>query len=387
MIEGNSKPALTEPLVSDYRLIARRFAGKYLQPHTKQWDRDQFFPIDTMRLAGRYGLMGVLVPEKFGGLGLDYHSYVSIIEEISMVDPAVGLSIAAHNSLCTNHIYLFGDSHQHQRWLRKLAQGTWLGAWGLTEIDAGSDARGMKTQAVYQGDKWVLNGKKNFITHGASSDIAVVLANAVVGGVNKGITTFAVERGTKGFLAGKKDDKLGMRASETAEMIFQKCVIGENQILGKVGQGYKQAMKVLEGGRVSIAALSLGIARGAYQAALNHAKKREQFGQPVIDFQAIAFKIAEMATDIEASRLLIKSAAQAVNQNDNPVVPVCMAKLFASETCVKASSEAIQIMAGYGYLKDYPVEKFYRDSKLCTIGEGTSEIQKLILSRKLSKIV
>ncbi|MCY4298745.1 MAG: acyl-CoA dehydrogenase family protein [Flavobacteriaceae bacterium] len=385
MLEDSSKVSVVEPLISNHIESAKDFAIHHISPFVKQWDEEQFFPIDTMRLAGKYGLMGVLVPNKWGGAELDYHAYASIIEEISIVDPALGLSIAAHNSLCTNHIYLFGNDQQHRRWLKKLAQGTWLGAWGLTELDAGSDARGMKTQAIKQNNQWILNGQKNFITHGASSDVAVVLANAFVEGENKGITAFVVERGTKGFLTGKKDDKLGMRASETAEMIFDNCCIDQGNLLGNIGEGYNQSMKILEGGRVSIAALSLGIAKGAYRAALDHAKKREQFGRRIIDFQAIAFKIAQMATDIEASRLLIKNAAQAVNINENPAIPVCMAKLFASETCVKVSSEAVQIMAGYGYLKDYPVEKYYRDSKLCTIGEGTSEIQKLILSRKLTR--
>ncbi len=385
MREGNSKGSVVEPLISSGIEMAREFAIKHIKPYVKQWDKEQFFPIDTMRLAGKYGLMGVLVPNKWGGYELDYQTYASIIEEISIIDPALGLSIAAHNSLCTNHIYLFGNNQQHHRWLKKLAQGEWIGAWGLTELDAGSDARGMKTQAVKENDYWILNGQKNFITHGASSDVVVVLANAIVEGENKGITAFVVERGTKGFLTGKKDDKLGMRASETAEMIFENCCINHNNLIGGIGQGYRQAMKILEGGRVSIAALSLGIAKGAYRAALEHAKKREQFGRSIINFQAIAFKIAQMATDIEASRLLIQSAAHAVDANENSAIPVSMAKLFASETCVKVSSEAVQIMAGYGYLKDYPVEKFFRDSKLCTIGEGTSEIQKLILSRKLIK--
>lgn len=385
MHEGNLKFSVAEPLISDYIESAKNFATLHISPFVKQWDEKQYFPIDTMRLAGKFGLMGVLIPKKWGGAELDYHAYASIIEEISIVDPALGLSIAAHNSLCTNHIYLFGNDQQRQRWLKRLAQGTWVGAWGLTELDAGSDARGMKTQAIKRNNHWILNGQKNFITHGASSDVAVVLANAIVEGENKGITAFVVERGTKGFLTGKKDDKLGMRASETAEMIFDNCCIDQSNLLGGIGEGYKQSMKILEGGRVSIAALSLGIAKGAYHAALEHAKRREQFGRSIIDFQAIAFKIAQMATDIEASRLLVKNAAEAINTSKNPAIPVCMAKLFASETCVKVSSEAIQIMAGYGYLKDYPVEKYYRDSKLCTIGEGTSEIQKLILSRKLTK--
>ena len=371
--------------VNKWRVIARDFANHFLSPNVRRWDDQQIFPAEILREAGRYGLMGILVSKDLGGQDLDYLCYSAIIEELSIVDPSFALSVAAHNSLCTNHVYLYGKE-KHKQWIRNLATGRSIGSWGLTESTAGSDVKGMGTIAQKIGnDQWIINGKKRFITHGASSDLLVLLARTDVDGVDCGITSFLVERGAKGFIAGKKDDKLGMRSSETAELIFEDCLIRDDNRLGEIGQGYSESMKILEGGRVSIAALSLGIAVGAYNEALKHAKNREQFGKPIIDFQAIGFKLAEMATEIAASRLLVEKAAQVVRSGIGVTIPVCMAKLHASETCVKVASEALQIMGGYGYMRDSIVEKYYRDSKLCTIGEGTSEIQKLILSRKLAK--
>jgi len=314
---------------------------------------------------------------------MGYHEYVTLIETISMVDPSIGLSVAAHNSLCTNHIYLFGTEEQRLRWLPGLSNGTLIGAWGLTEHNTGSDAKSMSTTAKKQGDHWILNGTKNFITHGISGDVAVVIARNGELGDSRGMTAFVVERGTPGFTAGKKENKLGMRASETAEMVFDQCVIPDENRLGPVGDGFIQSMKILDGGRISIAALSLGIAKGAYQAALQYSKERKQFGQPICNFQAISFKLAEMATEIEAAALLTQKASELKNQNLAVTQQGAMAKLYASETCVKVANEAVQIHGGYGFTKDFPVEKFYRDAKLCTIGEGTSEIQKLVIARKL----
>ena len=364
---------------------ARDFAVKYIKPYIKEWDESQHFPIDVMRQAGALGFLGVLIPEEYGGSGLGYHEYISVIEQISIVDPSIGLSVAAHNSLCTNHIYLFGNDTQRSKWLPKLTSGEHIGAWGLTEHNTGSDAKGMNTTAKKAGDTWVLNGTKNFITHGKSGHIAVVIARDGAKGDSRGMTAFVVERGTPGFGFGKKEDKLGMRASETTEMVFDNCVISDENRLGAVGEGFIQSMKILDGGRISIGALSLGVAKGAYQAALQYSKERKQFGKPISSFQGISFKLAEMATEIEASELLLHKAAFDKNQGKNITKIGAMAKMYASEVCVKVANEAVQIHGGYGFTKDYPVEKFYRDAKLCTIGEGTTEIQKLVISRELLK--
>lgn len=329
--------------------------------------------------------MGVLVPEQYGGSGLGYHEYIAIVEEISKVDPSIGLSVAAHNSLCTNHILDFGTEEQKQRWLPKLATGQWIGAWGLTEHNTGSDAGGMSTTAVKDGDFWILNGAKNFITHGKSGEIAVVIVRTGEKGDSHGMTAFVVERGTPGFSSGKKEDKLGMRASETAELVFDNCRIPDSNRLGEVGEGFIQSMKVLDGGRISIGALSLGIAKGAYEAALKYSKERVQFGKPISAFQGISFKLADMATEIEASELLLHKSAFEKNAGRKMTKLGAMAKMYASEACVRIANEAVQIHGGYGYTKDFPVEKFYRDSKLCTIGEGTTEIQKVVISRNILK--
>ncbi len=363
----------------------RDFAEQNIRPHIMDWDESQTFPVELFRKLGEMGFMGVLVPESLGGTGLGYHEYITIIEEISKVDPSIGLSVAAHNSLCTNHILTFGNDEQKKRWIPKLATGEHIGAWGLTEHNTGSDAGGMNTTAVKDGDDWILNGAKNFITHGISGDLAVVIVRTGDKGDSKGMTAFVVEKGTKGFSSGKKENKLGMRASETAELVFDSCRLPDANRLGDVGQGFVQAMKILDGGRISIGALALGIAKGAYEAALKYSKERHQFGKPISDFQGIAFKLADMATEIEASELLLHKAAH-LKQTHKPVTTLgAMAKMYASEVCVRVSNEAVQIHGGYGYTKDFPVEKFYRDSKLCTIGEGTTEIQKLVISRNLLK--
>ena len=365
------------------RQSARDFAETYIRPHVMEWDEVQHFPVDVMHRLGEHGFLGVVIPEEYGGSGMNYQAYVTIIEEISKVCGSIGLSLAAHNSLCTNHIYMFGNEEQRQRWLPKLASGQWIGAWGLTEANTGSDAMRMKVTAVQDGDYWVLNGAKNWITHGKSGDVAVILVRTGELLDSKGITAFVVEKGTPGFMAGKKENKLGMRASETAEMIFDNCRIHKSQMLGKEGDGFVQAMKILDGGRISIASLSLGIAKGAYEASVKYSKEREQFGQPISNFQAIAFKLADMATRIQAAELLTRQAADMKDSGQKMTKEAAMAKYYASEVCVYASNEAVQIFGGYGYTKDFPVEKFYRDSKLCTIGEGTSEIQKLVISREI----
>jgi alkylation response protein AidB-like acyl-CoA dehydrogenase len=365
------------------RQSAHDFAETYIRPHVMEWDEVQHFPVDLMHRLGEQGFLGVVIPEEYGGAGMNYQAYVTIIEEISKVCGSIGLSLAAHNSLCTNHIYMFGNEEQRHRWLPKLASGQWIGAWGLTEANTGSDAMRMKVTAVQDGDYWVLNGAKNWITHGKSGDVAVILARTGELLDSKGITTFVVERGTEGFMAGKKENKLGMRASETAEMIFDNCRVHKSQMLGKEGEGFVQAMKILDGGRISIASLSLGIAKGAYEAAVKYSKEREQFGQPISNFQAIAFKLADMATRIQAAELLTRQAADMKDNGLKMTKEAAMAKYYASEVAVYASNEAVQIFGGYGYTKDFPVEKFYRDSKLCTIGEGTSEIQKLVISREI----
>jgi alkylation response protein AidB-like acyl-CoA dehydrogenase len=332
---------------------------------------------------GELGLMGILVPPAYGGSGLGYREYVAAIVELSKVDPSIGLSMAAHNSLCTNHILMFGNEDQKNKYLPKLATGQWIGAWGLTEPNTGSDAGNMRTVAVKKDDNWVLNGSKNFITHGKSGNVAVVIVRTGEPGDKHGATAFIIEKGTPGFSAGRKEDKLGMRASETAELIFQDCVISDAQRLGEVGEGFIQSLKILDGGRISIAALSVGTALGAYEAARNYAKERKQFGQSISRFQGIAFKLADMYTDIEASKILTYHAADQKDRGEKVSLSSAVAKYHASETAVRVSNEAVQIFGGYGFTKDYPVEKFYRDSKLCTIGEGTSEIQKLVISREI----
>jgi alkylation response protein AidB-like acyl-CoA dehydrogenase len=361
------------------------FAEKNIRPYIMEWDEAQIFPVDLFKKLGEMGFMGVLVPEEYGGSGLGYHEYITVVEEISKVDPSIGLSVAAHNSLCTNHILTFGNDEQKKKWLPKLATAEYIGAWGLTEHNTGSDAGGMNTTAVKDGDFWVVNGAKNFITHAISGDVAVVIVRTGEKGDSKGMTAFVFEKGMKGFTSGKKENKLGMRASETAELVFDNCRIPDANRLGEVGQGFIQAMKILDGGRISIGALSLGISKGAYQAALKYSKERHQFGQPISSFQGVSFKLADMATEIEASELLLHKAAF-LKQQHKPVTTLgAMAKMYASEACVKIANEAVQIHGGYGYTKDFPVEKFYRDSKLCTIGEGTTEIQKVVISRNLLK--
>lgn len=364
---------------------ARDFAQQYIAPHVMDWDERQFFPKEVLHHAGSMGFMGILVPEIYGGAGLGYFEYTAIIEEISKVDPSIGLSIAAHNSLCTNHILQFGTEDQKQRWLPKLASGDWIGAWGLTEHNTGSDAGGMNATAVRDGDDWIINGTKNFITHGSNGDIAVVVVRTGEKGDSHGMTAFAIERGTPGFSAGKKENKLGMRASETAELVFNQCRIPDDNRLGEVGDGFIQSMKILDGGRISIAALSLGIARGAYEASLKYSSERVQFGKPINAFQGISFKLAQMATDIEASELLMHKACYEKNLGKRMTKISAMCKLFASETCVRVANEAVQIFGGYGYSKEFPVEKYLRDSKLCTIGEGTSEIQKVVIAKQILK--
>lgn len=371
--------------VTMVRQTVRDFAEKSIRPEMMIWDESQEFPVKVFKALGELGLMGVLVPEKYNGSGLGYYEYAAAIEELAKVCGSIGLSMAAHNSLCTGHILQFGNEEQKSKWLPKLATAEWIGAWGLTEANTGSDALRMKCVAKKEGNEWVLNGAKNWITHGITGDIAVVLARTGELLDSHGITAFVVERGTPGFYGGKKENKLGMRASETAEMIFEDCRIPEENILGNVGDGFIQAMKVLDGGRISIAALSLGIAKGAYEAALKYSKEREQFGKPISDFQAIAFKLADMATKIEAAELLIQESCDLKNKGQNVNKVSAMAKYYASEVSVYCANEAVQIFGGYGYTKDFPVEKFYRDCKLCTIGEGTSEIQKLVISRAILK--
>ena len=373
------------PNISLVAESAKSFAEKFIKPNVMDWDESQHFPRDLFKRAGELGFMGILVPESLGGSGLGYHEYVSVIEEISKVDPSIGLSVAAHNSLCTNHILLFGTDDQKKKWIPNLASGNHLGAWGLTENNSGSDASGMSSTAVKDGENWLLNGTKNFITHGISGDIAVAIFRTGEKGHKRNATAFVIERGTKGFGSGKKENKLGMRASETAEMIFDNCIVSDENRLGEVGEGFIQSMKILDGGRISIAALSLGIAKGAFNAALKYSKERVQFGKPISSFQGISFKLAEMATEIEASELLIHKASFEKNSNRPMTKLSAMCKMYASEVCVRVANESVQIHGGYGYIKEFPAEKFYRDSKLCTIGEGTTEIQKLVISRNILK--
>jgi alkylation response protein AidB-like acyl-CoA dehydrogenase len=361
----------------------RDFAAQHIAPHVMQWDETQTFPVELFRQMGHLGMMGVLVPEEYGGTGLGYFEYNAIIQEISKVCGSIGLSLAAHNSLCTNHILSFGNEDQKRQYLPKLATGQHIGAWGLTEPNTGSDAGNMQTTAVKDGDYWILNGTKNWITHGKTGDVAVVVARTGPARSSGNATAFIVERGTPGFSGGKKENKLGMRASETAEMVFDHCALPDANRLGNVGDGFRQALKILDGGRISIAALSVGIARGAYEAALQYAKTRHQFDQPIASFQGIAFKLADMATEIEAAELLVQQACQ-LKTNGQPVTKMgAMAKYYASEVAVRVSTEAVQVFGGYGYTKDFPAEKYYRDSKLCTIGEGTSEIQKMVIAREV----
>jgi acyl-CoA dehydrogenase len=379
---------ITNPATDSMNMIresAHDFAEMYIRPYVMEWDEAQHFPKDVMHKMGEHGFLGVLVPEAYGGAGLGYQEYITVIEEITKVCSSIGLSVAAHNSLCTGHILAFGNEEQKRKYLPKLATGTWIGAWGLTEANTGSDAGRMQCTAVQDGDYWVINGTKNWITHGKSGDVAVVIVRTGELLDSKGMTAFVVERTTPGFHAGKKENKLGMRASETCEMVFDNCRVHKSQILGEVGQGFVQSMKVLDGGRISIAALSLGIAKGAYQAAVKYSKERHQFGQAISNFQAISFKLAEMSTKIEAAELLTRQAAYLKNKGVKMTKEAAMAKYYASEVCVNVAEEAIQIHGGYGYTKDFPVEKFWRDSKLCTIGEGTSEIQKLVIAREILK--
>ena len=370
----------------DHNMIAQMvkdFAEKEIMPNVRKWDEEQHFPKELFKKAGELGLMGVLVPEEFGGAGLGYFEYIAVIGEISKVCGSIGLSVAAHNSLCTNHILKFGNKEQKNKWLPKLASGEWIGAWGLTEPNTGSDAMRMKCTAVEDGDHWVINGAKNFITHGKTGDIIVVIARTGELLDSHGMTAFAVERGTPGFSGGKKEDKLGMRASETAEVIFDNCRVHKNNILGKIGEGFIQSMKILDGGRISIGALSVGMAEGAMNASITYAKEREQFGKPISKFQGVSFKLADMATELEASKLLLYKAADVLMNGGDANKYSAMAKYKSSEVAVAIANEAVQVFGGYGYIKEYPVEKFYRDSKLATIGEGTSEIQKLVISRSL----
>ncbi len=364
---------------------AASFAQQHIKPHVMEWDETQEFPLSVFKELGKLGMMGVLIPEKYGGAGLSYFEYKTVIEEIAKVCGSIGLSVAAHNSLCSGHILNFGNEEQKQHYLPKLATAEWLGAWGLTEPNTGSDAGNMKCTAVKDGDHWIINGTKSWITHGKSSDVAVVICRTGEPRTRDNSTSFIVERGTPGFTAGKKENKLGMRASETAEMIFDNCRIPDSSRMGNVGAGFKQAMKVLDGGRISIASLSLGIAKGAYEAALKYSQERHQFDQPISNFQGISFKLADMATEIEAADLLTLQACDLKNRNEDVTKMAAMAKYYASEIAVKTANDAVQIFGGYGYTKDFPVEKFYRDAKLCTIGEGTSEIQKLVISREVLK--
>ena len=362
---------------------ARDFAQQYIRPHVMEWDETQEFPVQVFKEMGKLGMMGVLVPEEYGGTGFGYFEYKTVIEEVSKVCGSIGLSLAAHNSLCTGHILLFANETQKRKYLPKLATAEWIGAWGLTEPNTGSDAGNMKTTAVKDGNDWIINGTKSWITHGKSGDVAVVVCRTGEPRTSGNATAFIVERGTPGFSGGKKENKLGMRASETAEMIFDNCRIPDANRMGEVGEGFRQALKVLDGGRISIASLSLGIAKGAYEAALKYSQERHQFDKPISSFQGISFKLADMATEIQAADLLTLQACDLKVRGDYVTKSAAMAKYYASEVAVKVANDAVQIFGGYGYTKDFPVEKHYRDAKLCTIGEGTSEIQKLVISREV----
>ena len=365
------------------RDAARDFATQNILPHVMEWDESQHFPVALFREMGKMGFMGMLVETDLGGSGLGYAEYITVIDEISQVCGSIGLSLAAHNSLCTQHINQFGNSKQRSKWLPKLASGEWIGAWGLTETGTGSDAGGMHTTAVLDGNEWVLNGSKNFITHAISGEVAVVIARTGEKGDSHGMTAFVIEKGTPGFSGGKKENKLGMRASETACLFFDNCRIPKENVLGEVGEGFIQSMKILDGGRISIAALSLGIAKGARNAALRYSQEREQFGKKIAQFQGIAFKLADMDTEVYAAELMIRHAGSLKDQGQKVTKESAMAKYYASEVAVRVANEGIQVHGGYGFTKDYPAEKYYRDAKLCTIGEGTSEIQKLVISREM----
>lgn len=363
--------------------MVRDFAEKNIRPKMMEWDESQEFPVEVFRKLGELGLMGVLIPTEYGGSGLGYFEYITVVSEIAKVCGSIGLSVAAHNSLCTNHIYKFASEELKKKYLPKLASGEWIGAWGLTEANTGSDAGNMRCVAVQEGNEWVINGTKNWITHGKTGDVAVVLCRTGEPRSKNNITAFAIEKGTPGFSAGKKENKLGMRASETCELVFDNCRVSDSQRLGEIGEGFKQSMKILDGGRISIAALALGIAKGAYLASIQYSKERQQFDQPISNFQAIQWKLADMATQIEAAELLIYQAADKLMRGEPMTKESAMAKYFASEVSVRVATDAVQIFGGYGYTKDFPVEKYYRDSKLCTIGEGTSEIQKLVIARDI----
>lgn len=383
-----SKATMEFGLSENQKMIAdmiRKFGEEHIRPKMMEWDESQKFPIECFKKLGELGLMGVLVPTEYGGAGFGYMEYVTVITEISKICGSIGLSVAAHNSLCTGHIMTFGNDEQKKKYLPKLATAEWIGAWGLTEVNTGSDAGGMLTTAVKDGDYYVINGSKNFITHGVSGDVAVVIARTGEKGDSHGMTSFIIEKGTKGFKGGRKENKLGMRASETTELIFDNCRVHKSQVMGQVGDGFVQSLKVLDGGRISIASLALGIAKGALEASIKYSKERQQFGKPISEFQAIAFKLADMGTEIEAAEMLIFNAADKKNKGEKVTKLSAMAKYYASEVAVKVSNEAVQIFGGYGYTKDFPVEKYYRDSKLCTIGEGTSEIQKLVIAREILK--
>lgn len=365
--------------------MIRKFGKDHIYPKMMEWDESQEFPVDVFKKLGELGLMGVLVPAEYGGSGFTYTEYVTAITELGKICGSIALSMAAHNSLCTGHIMAFGNDEQKKKYLPKLATAEWIGAWGLTETGTGSDAGGMHTVAVRDGEHYVINGSKNFITHAITGNVAVVIVRTGEKGDSHGMSAFIIEKGTPGFRSGKKENKLGMRASETAELIFENCRVHESQMLGKEGDGFIQAMKVLDGGRISIASLSLGIAKGAYECALKYSKERTQFGKAISQFQGIAFKLADMATEIEAAELLTFKAADMKNRGEKITKEGAFAKYYASEVCVRVANDAVQIFGGYGYTKDFPAEKYYRDSKLCTIGEGTSEIQKLVISRELLK--
>jgi len=376
-------------LTENQQMIAgmiKDFGEKNIRPDMMKWDESQEFPVEVFKKLGELGLMGCIIPEEYGGSGMSYNEYITVVTEISKICGSIGLSVAAHNSLCSNHILMFGNEEQKKKWLPKLATAEWIGAWGITEHNTGSDSGGMSTTAKQDKDgNWILNGAKNFITHAITGNIAVVIARTGEKGAKNSTTAFAIEKGTPGFSSGKKEDKLGMRASETAELIFSDCKVSNDNVLGEVGQGFKQAMKILDGGRISIASLGLGIAKGAFDAALKYSKEREQFNQPISNFQAISFKLADMATEIEAAELLIFEAADLKDRNLNVTKVSAMAKYYSSEVAVRTATEAVQIFGGYGYTKEFPAEKYYRDAKLCTIGEGTSEIQKIVISREILK--
>lgn len=369
------------------RESARQFANEFIKPHIMEWDEKQYFPVDLFKKMGEYGFMGIVVPEKYNGAGLSYQEYITILDEISQVCGSIGLSVAAHNSLCTNHILSFANEEQKMKYLPKLATAEWIGAWGLTETGSGSDAGGLATTAVKDGDYYIINGSKTFITHAISGDVAVVMVRTGEKGAKRNVTAFIIEKGTPGFTAGEKIDKLGMRASETASLFFDNCRVHKSQVIGEEGDGFVQALKLLDGGRISIAALSLGIARGAYKCALRYANEREQFQQKIFNFQDVGFKLADLATKIDASELLVRRAGQLKDDNLKVTKEGAMAKLYASEVAVEVSNESVQIHGGYGFTKDYPAEKFFRDAKLCTIGEGTSAIQKMVIAREIQKDV